>query len=59
MGAHAAADARSEHRILTDDAPARLEAAINRLEQSQRRQNRVLLAIAAALAILVAGYFLR
>jgi len=50
---------RLVHRILTDDAPARVESAILRLEQAQRRQSRVLVAIAAALALLVAGYFLR
>ena len=50
---------RLVHRILTDDAPARLEAAIDRLEAAQRRQSLVLVAIAAALALLVVVYLLR
>jgi len=47
------------HRVLTDDAPRRLEAAIDRVEATQRRQSRVLVAIAVALAALVAGLLLR
>jgi ubiquinone biosynthesis protein len=50
---------RLVHRLLSDDAPARLEAAIDRLEAAQQRQSRVLVAIAVALAALVVGYLVR
>jgi len=50
---------RLVHRLLTDDAPRRLEAAILDLERAQRRQTRVLAVIAAVLAALVAGILLR
>jgi ubiquinone biosynthesis protein len=50
---------RLVHRLLTDDAPGRLEAAILDLERGQRRQTRVLAVIAAVLAALVAGILLR
>jgi hypothetical protein len=47
------------HRILTDDAPERLEAAIDRIEAAQRRQTWVLVAIALVLGAMVAAYFVR
>ena len=50
---------RLVHRALSDDAPRRLELAIVRLERAQHRQTGVLAAIAAILALLVAGLFLR
>jgi ubiquinone biosynthesis protein len=50
---------RLVHRLLTDDAPRRLEAAILDLERAQRRQTRVLAVIAAVLAALVVGLLLR
>jgi ubiquinone biosynthesis protein len=50
---------RLVHRLLTDDAPRRLELAILELERAQRRQARVLWVIAAILALLVAGLALR
>jgi ubiquinone biosynthesis protein len=50
---------RLVHRLLADDAPRRLEAAILDLERTQRRQTRVLAVIAAVLAALVAGLVLR
>jgi ubiquinone biosynthesis protein len=50
---------RLMHRVLTDDAPARLEAAILALERAQRRQGRALWVIAALLAALAAGLLLR
>jgi ubiquinone biosynthesis protein len=50
---------RLVHRILTDDAPARLEAAIERVEAVQRRQTWVLAAIAVVLALMVAGFLMR
>ncbi len=45
---------RLAHRVLTQDSTARLEAAIERLGEAQRRQERMLGAIALALAALVA-----
>ncbi len=50
---------RLMHRVLADDAPRRLEAAIDRLEAAQRRQTFVLAAIATVLALLLVGYLLR
>ncbi|HEY4999495.1 MAG TPA: AarF/UbiB family protein, partial [Usitatibacter sp.] len=47
------------HRMLDDDAPRRVEAAILALERAQRRQTRVLAAIAIALATLVVALVLR
>ena len=50
---------RLVHRLLSDDTPQRLELAILRLEMAQRRQTRVLAAVAAILAALVVGLLLR
>jgi ubiquinone biosynthesis protein len=50
---------RLVHRVLSDNAPRRLEAAIDRLEAAQGRQSRVLVAIAVVLGILVVGLLLR
>jgi ubiquinone biosynthesis protein len=50
---------RLVHRVLSDDTPQRLELALIRLEASQQRQNRMLLAIALVLALLTIGFFLR
>src|SRR5688572_10959846 len=50
---------RLVHRILTDDAPRRIEAAIDRLEATQRRQGWVLAIIAIAVVALVAGALFR
>jgi ubiquinone biosynthesis protein len=50
---------RLMHRVLTDDTTRRLEKAVLALERAQLRQTRVLLAIAAVLALIAAGYFLR
>jgi ubiquinone biosynthesis protein len=50
---------RLVHRALSDDAPRRLELALLKLERAQARQTGVLVAIAAILALLVAGLFLR
>ena len=50
---------RLVHQLLTDDAPRRLELAILRLEQAQKRQTRTLVAIAAILGLLVLGFALR
>jgi ubiquinone biosynthesis protein len=50
---------RLVHHILTDDAPARVERALGELAAAQRRQTRVLVVIAAVLAVLVVGYFTR
>ena len=50
---------RLAHRLLTDDAPRRLEIAIRDLERAQRRQNRVMWVIAAVLALLTAALVLR
>ena len=50
---------RLVHQLLSDEAPARIESAILKLEQAQRRQTHVLLAIVVALAVLVVGLVLR
>ena len=50
---------RLVHRALAGDAPARLEAALDRIEAAQRRQTAVLAAVVAVLSLLVLGYFLR
>jgi ubiquinone biosynthesis protein len=50
---------RLVHRVLSDNAPRRLEAAIDRLEAAQRRQSRVLVVIAVAISALVVGLLLR
>jgi ubiquinone biosynthesis protein len=50
---------RLVHRILNDDAPQRLEAAIDRLHAAQRRQSAVLVVIAAALAVMAFAFFFR
>jgi ubiquinone biosynthesis protein len=50
---------RLVHRILTDDAPRRIEAAIDRLEATQRRQSVVLAIIAIAVVGLIVGLLLR
>jgi ubiquinone biosynthesis protein len=50
---------RLVHRILTDDAPRRIEAAIDRLEATQRRQSVVLAIIAIAVVGLMVGLLLR
>src|SRR5262249_39687512 len=44
---------RLVHRVLTDDTPQRLELALLRLEAAQVRQTRMLLVIAAVLALLL------
>jgi len=50
---------RLVHRILTDNAPRRIEDAIDRLEAAQRRQSVVLALIAIAIAGLVVGLLIR
>ncbi len=50
---------RLVHKILSDDAPARIERAIRDLEATQRRQTRIMLAIAVVLALMVVGLLLR
>jgi ubiquinone biosynthesis protein len=50
---------RLVHRVLADDTPRRLEAALDRIEAAQVRQTRMLRAIAVILALLVVGYLLR
>ncbi|MGZ5036961.1 MAG: ubiquinone biosynthesis regulatory protein kinase UbiB [Usitatibacter sp.] len=50
---------RLAHRMLNDDVPRRVELAIVALAEAQRRQTRVLAAIAIALAVLVVGLLLR
>jgi ubiquinone biosynthesis protein len=47
---------RLVHRLLTDDAPERIERALLKLETAQRRQTWTLVAIAAVLALLVIGF---
>jgi len=47
------------HRLLNEEAPKHLEDAILKLEVAQRRQTRVLIAIAVAFAIIVVGLALR
>jgi ubiquinone biosynthesis protein len=50
---------RLVHRVLSDDTPQRLEAALLRLELSQQRQNRILLVLVLVLALVAIGFFLR
>jgi ubiquinone biosynthesis protein len=50
---------RLVHRLLADDAPARIETALLRIEAAQVRQTRVLAVIVLLLAFLVVGYLLR
>jgi len=50
---------RLAHRLLTERPAHRLEAAISRLEDAQRRQTRVLAVIAIALGALVVGMLFR
>ncbi len=50
---------RLVHKILSDDAPGRIERAIQALESTQRRQTRILLAIAIVLGAMVLGVLLR
>jgi ubiquinone biosynthesis protein len=50
---------RLVHKVLADDAPGRIERAISQLEAAQRRQTRILLAIAVVLAAMVIGLLLR
>jgi ubiquinone biosynthesis protein len=50
---------RLVHRVLADDTPRRLEAALHRIEHAQLLQTRMLRAIALILAVLVVGYLLR
>jgi ubiquinone biosynthesis protein len=50
---------RLVHKLLSDEAPARIESAILKLEVAQQRQTRVLVVIAVAIAILVVGLVLR
>ena len=47
------------HKVLNDDAPGRLEKAIRELEQAQRRQSRILFAIAVIFAAMAVGAALR
>jgi ubiquinone biosynthesis protein len=48
---------RLVHRVLSDDTPQRLEAALTRLEAAQNRQTRMLVVIAIVLVALVIVYF--
>jgi len=50
---------RLVHRLLTDAPVTRLEGALLRIEEAQRRQSRLLAVIAVALCALVVGLFLR
>ena len=50
---------RLVHKVLADDAPGRIERAIAELAGAQRRQSRILLAIALILGFLVVGLLLR
>ena len=50
---------RLVHRLLTDTPATRLETALLRIEQAQRRQSRVLAVIAFLLGALMVGLFLR
>ena len=50
---------RLVHRLLSEDAPGRIESAIDRLQATQRRQSMVLAIIAVALVALLAGTFFR
>jgi ubiquinone biosynthesis protein len=47
------------HKVLSDDAPGRLERAIRELGEVQRRQSRILLAIAIILAAMAVGAVVR
>ena len=47
------------HKILSDDAPRRVEGAIDRLQATQRRQSAVLAVIAVALVVLIVGILFR
>ena len=46
---------RLVHKILSDDAPGRIERALQSLEAAQRRQTDILLAIAVILGAMVIG----
>jgi ubiquinone biosynthesis protein len=46
---------RLVHKVLADDAPGRIERALEKLEAAQRRQTRILLAIALILGVMVVG----
>ena len=46
---------RLVHKMLSDDAPGRIERALPKLEAAQRRQTNILLAIALILAFMVLG----
>jgi ubiquinone biosynthesis protein len=50
---------RLAHRLLSDDAPGRIERAIQGLEATQRKQSAVLAIIAIALVGLIVGMLLR
>lgn len=50
---------RLVHKVLADDAPGRIERALNQLEAAQRRQTNILLAIALILGFMVLGFLLR
>ncbi|MBL0142384.1 MAG: ubiquinone biosynthesis regulatory protein kinase UbiB [Betaproteobacteria bacterium] len=50
---------RLVHKILSDDAPGRIERAIRELEATQRRQTRILLAVAIVLGVMVVGLLVR
>jgi ubiquinone biosynthesis protein len=50
---------RLVHRLLTDAPVTRVEVALLRIEEAQRRQSRILAVIAVALGALVVGLFLR
>jgi ubiquinone biosynthesis protein len=50
---------RLVHRLLSADAPGRIEAAIDRLQATQRRQSAVLAVIAVALVVLMVAAFVR
>jgi hypothetical protein len=50
---------RLVHRVLSDDTPQRLEAALTRLEAAHQRQTRMLRLIVVVLAILAVGYLSR
>jgi ubiquinone biosynthesis protein len=50
---------RLVHRLLSGDAPGRIEAAIDRLQATQRRQSAVLAVIAVALVVLMVAAFVR
>ncbi|HEX7466385.1 MAG TPA: ubiquinone biosynthesis regulatory protein kinase UbiB, partial [Usitatibacter sp.] len=50
---------RLVHRVLSDDAPRRVEIAIRDLARAQVRQTRAMWVIVAVLAVLVAALILR